>query len=308
LYSGEQFDSKINQQYLRQRYYDPSTGRFNRLDPFFGNLNDPLSLHKYLYTHGDPVNGIDSNGMFMCTVGIIGAFALSSTIRARHDGQTISIGSNIIFNLKKLDWIQRIVWGNVAIAALWLDFARPISNIQGELLLGFWVTSFLWNRGHDNTQPAPVVLDGSQDTWLWGTEMSIFGHPRVTTAKDNANLQIRQFFANNPTQNTIQGYVGNISLDAEGFSIRGMGWFNWTVGTGTLDFRAERSTEDRHKAIVTYAYRDKIDALTHDELKDYYQSGNPLLYALALAEGSVSTIPGYYFYVTKMNVEIDLNN
>jgi RHS repeat-associated protein len=63
LYSGEQFDSKIGQQYLRQRYYDPVTGRFNRLDPFFGNLNDPQSLHKYLYTYADPVNGIDPSGL-----------------------------------------------------------------------------------------------------------------------------------------------------------------------------------------------------------------------------------------------------
>jgi RHS repeat-associated protein len=65
LYSGEQFDSKIGQQYLRQRYYNPATGRFNRLDPFFGNLNDPQSLHKYLYTHADPVNGIDPSGLFL---------------------------------------------------------------------------------------------------------------------------------------------------------------------------------------------------------------------------------------------------
>jgi RHS repeat-associated protein len=62
LYSGEQFDSKIGQQYLRARYYDPATGRFNRLDPFFGNLNDPQSFHKYLYVHADPVNGIDPTG------------------------------------------------------------------------------------------------------------------------------------------------------------------------------------------------------------------------------------------------------
>jgi RHS repeat-associated protein len=63
LYSGEQFDSKIGQQYLRTRYYDPATGRFNRLDPFFGNLNDPQSLHKYLYTHADPINRIDPSGL-----------------------------------------------------------------------------------------------------------------------------------------------------------------------------------------------------------------------------------------------------
>jgi RHS repeat-associated protein len=73
LYSGEQFDSKIGQQYLLQRYYDPVTGRFNRLDPFFGNLNDPQSLHKYLYTHGDPVNGIDPSGQFFATM-IVSAF------------------------------------------------------------------------------------------------------------------------------------------------------------------------------------------------------------------------------------------
>jgi RHS repeat-associated protein len=77
LYSGEQFDSKIGQQYLRQRYYDPATGRFNRLDPFFGNLNDPQSLHKYLYTHADPVNGIDPSGLeslgsLMSSIAIVG--------------------------------------------------------------------------------------------------------------------------------------------------------------------------------------------------------------------------------------------
>jgi RHS repeat-associated protein len=62
LYSGEQFDSKIGQQYLRQRYYDPTTGRFNRLDPFFGNISDPLSFHKYLYCIADPNNYTDPNG------------------------------------------------------------------------------------------------------------------------------------------------------------------------------------------------------------------------------------------------------
>jgi RHS repeat-associated protein len=62
LYSGEQFDSKIGQQYLRARYYDPATGRFNRLDPFFGILNEPQSFHKYSYTHADPVNEIDPSG------------------------------------------------------------------------------------------------------------------------------------------------------------------------------------------------------------------------------------------------------
>lgn len=46
------------------RYYDPGVGRFNGLDPFAGNVLEPLSLHKYLYTEGDPVNGIDPTGQW----------------------------------------------------------------------------------------------------------------------------------------------------------------------------------------------------------------------------------------------------
>ena len=63
LYSGERTDQLTGLQYLRARYYNPSSGTFNRLDPFAGNFSDPQSLHKYLYTHGDPVNGIDPSGM-----------------------------------------------------------------------------------------------------------------------------------------------------------------------------------------------------------------------------------------------------
>lgn len=62
LYAGEQFDPGLQMEYLRARYYDQDNGRFNRLDPFDGNSEDPQSLHKYAYAHADPVNGIDPSG------------------------------------------------------------------------------------------------------------------------------------------------------------------------------------------------------------------------------------------------------
>ena len=61
-YSGEHFDAKAQQQYLRARFYNPANGRFNRLDPFAGNMQDPQSLHKYAYVHGDPIGGVDPSG------------------------------------------------------------------------------------------------------------------------------------------------------------------------------------------------------------------------------------------------------
>jgi RHS repeat-associated protein len=94
LYSGEQFDSKIGQQYLRARYYDPTTGRFNRIDPFFGNLDDPLSLHKYLYCHDDPINGVDTNGEFFLPIiilaSLLGGVTISGLVTASmFDSNTI---------------------------------------------------------------------------------------------------------------------------------------------------------------------------------------------------------------------------
>jgi RHS repeat-associated protein len=63
LYAGEHFDVDSQNYYLRARWYDSSNGRFNRTDPFSGDTQDPQSLHKYLYCHANPVNGLDPSGM-----------------------------------------------------------------------------------------------------------------------------------------------------------------------------------------------------------------------------------------------------
>ncbi len=77
LYTGEQFDSALNNYYLRARYYDPNNGRFTSLDTFSGNNEDPQSLHKYAYTHCDPVNGVDPSGK----EGLILEFFITNAIR-----------------------------------------------------------------------------------------------------------------------------------------------------------------------------------------------------------------------------------
>ena len=43
-------------QYLRARYYDPTTGRFNRLDPYVGSVENPSSLNKYTYANNNPIS------------------------------------------------------------------------------------------------------------------------------------------------------------------------------------------------------------------------------------------------------------
>ena len=57
-YSGEYHDSETGLIYLRNRYYDSSTGRFITEDPAKDGVN------WYSYCGGDPVNMVDPSGMY----------------------------------------------------------------------------------------------------------------------------------------------------------------------------------------------------------------------------------------------------
>ncbi|HKG80759.1 MAG TPA: RHS repeat-associated core domain-containing protein [Pyrinomonadaceae bacterium] len=63
LYSGERFDPDLGLYHLRARYYNVDRGRFMSLDPYPGDIDEPSSIHKYLYAHADPVNFVDPTGM-----------------------------------------------------------------------------------------------------------------------------------------------------------------------------------------------------------------------------------------------------
>ena len=70
LYRGERWDASLAAYDLRARLYTPANGRFLTQDSFAGFASDPRSLHKYAYTHNDPVNGMDPSGhMTMASVG-----------------------------------------------------------------------------------------------------------------------------------------------------------------------------------------------------------------------------------------------
>ncbi len=60
-YTGEQqrSDGTVN---LRARAYSPALGTFLQRDTFAGFASDPLSLNRYAYTQGNPVNWTDPTG------------------------------------------------------------------------------------------------------------------------------------------------------------------------------------------------------------------------------------------------------
>ena len=61
--ASEEFDVDLGLLLLRARLYDPERGRFRTLDRANGRQIAPITLNRYLYADGDPVNLVDPLGL-----------------------------------------------------------------------------------------------------------------------------------------------------------------------------------------------------------------------------------------------------
>ena len=71
LYCCQQFDTDLGLYLNRARYLNQNTGRFWTMDTYEGSLEDPLSLHKYLYCAANPVGQSDPSGHDYSVFGLI---------------------------------------------------------------------------------------------------------------------------------------------------------------------------------------------------------------------------------------------
>ncbi|MBI5787407.1 MAG: RHS repeat-associated core domain-containing protein, partial [Candidatus Schekmanbacteria bacterium] len=61
-YTAREFDPESGLYYYRTRYYDARIGRFISEDKNPGNIWEPISFNKFIYTYNNPVNWIDPYG------------------------------------------------------------------------------------------------------------------------------------------------------------------------------------------------------------------------------------------------------
>ncbi|MBD5459384.1 MAG: hypothetical protein HDR26_00345, partial [Lachnospiraceae bacterium] len=61
-YNGESYNPNIRSQYLRARYYNVATAAFLTEDSYLGEIMRPLTLNRYGYCLGNPVNYVDPSG------------------------------------------------------------------------------------------------------------------------------------------------------------------------------------------------------------------------------------------------------
>ena len=158
LYAGEQFDPGLQMEYLRARYYDQDNGRFNRLDPFEGNSEDPQSLHKYAYAHCDPINGIDPSGNM--NLGELNAVASIQTtlttiatptiIIAKNNMSTVARGAAFVCNLGQ----QVISKGGTIITQ-----GQRIANAAGEFIGRYKIDLLVRNNSRN------IMIEGKGVPW-----------------------------------------------------------------------------------------------------------------------------------------------
>lgn len=72
-YNAEETNPVTGLQYLRARYYDSATGRFSTADSYLGDVTNPLTLNRYIYTLNNPMMYNDPSGHFALTALLIGA-------------------------------------------------------------------------------------------------------------------------------------------------------------------------------------------------------------------------------------------
>jgi len=210
FYTGEQWDNSAQMYYLRSRYYDPLNGRFNQMDSFAGNNEDPQSLHKYLYCHANPVNAIDPSGKFeiglnlmtLITIVIIAIVYVSwRQVNYRYyrglDNPRIS-NRDVDNRIRGFETAKTILDEELGVEPA-LNFAQLTTQLEnrgvyqvgeagvgvigrgerlpaGERMIVEYFESRLWNASHPEANKHPGRLMGGDGTaeyaGLWGAAES----------------------------------------------------------------------------------------------------------------------------------------
>jgi RHS repeat-associated protein len=173
-YRGEQFDSNLEMQYLRARYYDATIGRFVSSDSFEGWQDQPMSHHRYIYGNDNPIVFFDPSGA-SADIALGGGSGVAITIlnilAAISAG--ITIGSGIAALRQRyrdpIRWDGQIQFGQGR--GFGIDLGGGLATATSECSGGFV------------TQGKYLVLGGGTSTTATPGDPSSFRLPSVRTVE-----------------------------------------------------------------------------------------------------------------------------
>jgi len=172
-FTGQYFDEEIGEYYLRARQYNPQIARFTGRDPIFGDFQQPLTLHKYLYCGNDPLNRID-------LAGLSASYLLGSFIGSIGTGSFVRQSGIVWDDQGNVGWMNLTggCWGtaNVSLGVSYghSPNARSIKDMSGQFTSG----------GASSSWPFSLLIPGltvggeifkAKGSDIWGWEFTIGG-------------------------------------------------------------------------------------------------------------------------------------
>ena len=153
LYTGEQWDSDLGMYFLRARYLNTNTGRFHTQDSYEGRNGEPLTLHKYLYAHGNPAMFTDPSGNMTlgevgAVIGQIGRFTLSIGLRAGSAVKTVASVARVMvtrIGVSVERWIVTEIGKNAVSDNIW----KLISHLSAYERGRWIITNLKWYKWVD---------------------------------------------------------------------------------------------------------------------------------------------------------------
>ncbi|WP_341403488.1 PKD domain-containing protein [Luteolibacter soli] len=241
LFTGEQWDSDLGMYFLRARYLNPDTGRFHTEDLYEGSQTEPLSLHKYLYTHADPINGIDPSGHMLVD---ISAAQSSQTMLGRLDSMRVRLHG---FALQgQIQAIRILLHGRYLMFMMainmptWLDKLEKANNIVtigtgGLLILSETMERMAASSANSGSiPPYPIQDRGRGGEAAAGANLG--GNvSRIDHYDRNSNIGVQVFTSSGSTEASIlsgirsklgslrdaeQGAIYGTTSDGESFRLK----------------------------------------------------------------------------------------
>jgi RHS repeat-associated protein len=189
-FTGEALDTGTQMYYLRQRYYDPTSGRFVSRDVLPGTPGNPQTLNRYVYALDAPLVYTDPSGLFSLG-GILNSIsqtanAIGSGIDAAFVLSAVTLAQGPI----QLGGTIASVLGGSGVAQVNQQANSYINAVKRNLAAGLVSsTAALENVQLSNQQADLIAGQVVSVTDFASTVASILGAPEKLTDFDLAYLR-----------------------------------------------------------------------------------------------------------------------
>jgi RHS repeat-associated protein len=187
LYTGQQWDGDLGMYYLRARYYKTETGRFWTMDSYEGASSDPLSLHKYLYCHANPITLYDPNGMFSSQQGYQAESAIMEIYVRDHPEAVGHIYGGTRLYDSLTSYLKPDIQNDYSKTYLEIKPLSTSGIVKGEakILLDASVYTWMGYSPEPGWKPSsPFITVGSQQMLIFNCAGVVFYTDAVDNAED----------------------------------------------------------------------------------------------------------------------------